>query len=518
MRILLVSTYELGHQPLHVASPAGALTRAGHQVRCLDLSVEPFDVGAVRWADAVACSVPMHTACRLALAACAQVRLLDPHMPLCLYGLYAQLAVAAATEPPADLAVAGEYEPRLLRWADELEESARGADRTRANRPPGATHPPGGPRPGTHAVVELGRGRFGLPARHLLPPLDRYARLSTYEGLRLVGYVEASHGCAHRCRHCPVPAVYDGRTRLVGIDAILADVAQLVEMGARHITFGDPDFLNGPHHALRVFSAMHEAFGDLTFDVTAKVEHVLEHHDLWPRFATAGCLFVVSAFESTSDTILAHLAKRHTAAQEVEAVAVLRAAGIEPRPSFLPFTPWTNAQDVIDLLDLVWACDLVGNVDPVQYSIRLLVPPGSLLLTSGALEGLLGPYDADHLSWTWRSPDPRLDLLAQKLGHLAERAGAEDWSAAQAYEAVRAETLDTLGPVATGRAPKSSSPLSSSIPPDERPRLTEPWFCCAEPTDSQLDATSLVARTTRADGTSTVDPTSLESLIGESVP
>jgi len=40
MRVLLVSTYELGHQPLHVASPAALLRRVGHDVRCLDLSVE----------------------------------------------------------------------------------------------------------------------------------------------------------------------------------------------------------------------------------------------------------------------------------------------------------------------------------------------------------------------------------------------------------------------------------------------------------------------------------------------
>jgi hypothetical protein len=320
----------------------------------------------------------------------------------------------------------------------------------------------------------------------LLPPLDRYARLSAWGELRLAAYVEASHGCAHRCRHCPVPVVYDGRTRLVGIDAVLADVAQLVEMGARHVTFGDPDFLNGPHHALRVVSALHQTFADLTFDVTAKVEHVLAHRDVWSSFAAAGCLFVVSAFESASDTILAHLAKGHSVVQEVEAVAVLRAAGIEPRPSLLPFTPWTKAQDVIDLVDLVSSCDLVGNVDPVQYAIRLLVPPGSLLLASGALDGLVGPYDNEHLGWTWHSADPRLDLLAQRLSRIAERAGTESWPAAQAYEVVRAETFRALGASAAEHPPKSEAWLRSAIPEDERPRLTEAWFCCAEPTTAQL--------------------------------
>jgi Radical SAM superfamily len=491
VRVLLVSTYELGHQPLHVASPAGLLTRAGHEVKCLDLSAE-----------AVACSVPMHTACRLALAACTQIRSLNPLVPVCLYGLYAQLATTAATVSLPDLSVAGEYEPRLLRWVSELEDHPTGNGSTGIGSTGigstgigstgiGSTGigPPGEPGGGTRAVVELGRGHFGLPARHLLPPLDRYARLSTSNELRLAGYVEASHGCAHRCRHCPVPVVYAGRTRLVGIDAVLEDIAQLVDMGARHITFGDPDFLNGPHHALRVVSAVHEEFGDLTFDVTAKVEHILAQRDLWPLFAAAGCVFVVSAFESASDVILGHLAKGHDAAQEMDAVAVLRAAGIEPRPSFLPFTPWTGPRDVIELLDLVAACDLVGNVDPVQYSIRLLVPPGSLLLASGSLDGLLGPYDAEHLGWTWRSAEPRLDLLAESLARLAESAGAEGWSAEQAYEATRAETFRVLGTPAKP-APKIEARLRSAIARDERPRLTESWFCCAEPTESQLRTAS----------------------------
>jgi hypothetical protein len=280
---------------------------------------------------------------------------------------------------------------------------------------------------------------------------------------------------------------------LVSIDALVEDISQLAEMGARHVTFGDPDFLNGPRHALRVLSALHGSFPELTFDVTAKVEHVLAHPELWPRFAQTGCLFVVSAFESTNDTILAHLAKGHRAAEEVEAVAVLRAAGIEPRPSLLPFTPWTSAQDVIDLLDLVAACDLIGNVDPVQYAIRLLVPPGSLLLASGSLDGHLGPYDAGRLGWTWNSPDPRLDRLALELSRIAERAGAENWSSLPAYEAIRAETVTSLGLDASAGPPSSAPRLRSTVPPDERPRLTEAWFCCAEPTEAQLRGAVLEA-------------------------
>ncbi len=462
MRVLLVSTYELGHQPIHVASPAGALIRGGHEVRCVDLAVERLDPEAVAWAEAVALSVPMHTAMRLALAAAAAIRAARPGLALCFYGLYAVLA----EEGLDGLSIAGEYEPELVAWVEGLAGSGV----------PAAT--------GTR--IALGRGAFGLPARHLLPPLDAYARLALAGGERLAGYVEASHGCAHRCRHCPVPVVYDGRTRLVGEEALLADVTQLVELGMEHLSFGDPDFLNGPHHARRVVDAVHGAFPGLSFDVTVKVEHILRHPALWPELAAKGCLFVVSAFESATDAILERLDKGHTVADEIEAVRLLREAGIEPRPSLLPFTPWTGPEDLWALVDLVAGCDLVGNVDPIQYAIRLLVPPRSLLLAAGELEGRLEDYDREHLGWRWRAPDPRVDELQLALAALAERAGAGLWPAEEAYSAVR-EAVGGAFPGEGGPRPGIIPGLASVLAPDERPRLTEAWFCCAEPMRSQLD-------------------------------
>jgi hypothetical protein len=456
----------------------------------MDLSIDPFDPDVLAWADAVAFSVPMHTAMRLALAVCQEIRVRRPEVPICLYGLYAGLDAGrheTSTENLVDLTIAGEYEPTLVSWVADLVGGGGGG---RAGGPEG------------RAQVTLGRGKFGLPSRHLLPPLDRYARLSVSGELRLAGYVEASHGCTHRCRHCPVPVVYDGRTRLVSEDTVVADVAQLVALGARHLTFGDPDFLNGPHQAMRVVAAVHGAFPDLSFDITTKVEHVLEHRDLWPKLARSGLLFVVSAFESASDLVLAKLDKGHTVADEVEAVAVLRASGVEPRPSLMPFTPWTTSTDIRDLLDLVSFCDLVGNVEPVHFAIRLLVPPGSLLLGPDGLDGALGPYDTEGLSWTWKAPDPRLDLLQGDVAAIAARAAADEWPAIQAYDAVRAAVADALmgdgGPFPPP-PPVSDERLLSPLAPDDRPRLTEAWFCCAEPTDAQFQALH-VATTSPARG------------------
>jgi radical SAM superfamily enzyme YgiQ (UPF0313 family) len=499
MRVLLVSTYELGHQPIHVASPASRLTSDGHQVRCLDLSVDPMDPEDVQWAEVIGFSVPMHTAMRLAVEACTEVRRIAPSAPVCFYGLY---ALVDADSGVADKAIAGEYEPELAKWIAELAQTSNESDESTPSEAPSIADPgveapliavPSGTDPRDtqqRVIVSIGKasGDFGLPARELLPPLERYARLEAGGERRLAGYVEASHGCSHRCRHCPVPVVYDGRTRVVGIDALLADIAQLVAHGAEHLTFGDPDFLNRPRHACRAVQAVHGAFPDLTFDVTVKVEHIIAHSGLWPSFRDAGCLFVVSAFESTSDRVLRILDKGHSARDEFAAVKLLRDAGIEPRPSLLPFTPWSEPRDIVDLLDFVARCDLVGNIDPVQFAIRLLVPPGSLLLTAGLLDGLLDGYDPEHLGWTWHSHDQRLDTLADELGAIAAQAGDEAWPPAVAYTAIRHTALQALGYDPGMPEVRADETLRSPLPPELRPRLSEPWFCCAEPTCTQLGA------------------------------
>ncbi|HEX9467801.1 MAG TPA: radical SAM protein, partial [Acidimicrobiia bacterium] len=326
--------------------------------------------------------------------------------------------------------------------------------------------------------------RAVVPARDLLPPLERYAHLAINDELRLVGTVAASHGCAHRCRHCPVPVVYDGRVRRVDEPAVLADVAQLVDMGARHITFGDPDFLNAPPHSLRVARAMHERFPDVTFDCTVKVEHVLRHANIWAEMAALGCVFVVSAFESMNDAILERLDKGHTAADAARATVLLREQGIDVRPSFMPFTPWSSTSDVIELLDFVHRHDLVGSVDPVQYTIRLLLPKGSLLLGHPDLAPWLGGWDDTRMSYSWTAADPDVDTLQVAIADLVEESTAMGDSVIATYQKVR-EAAD---------APAVD--LSTSTV--GRPRLTESWFCCAEPTQVQLRTVSNATVSSRA--------------------
>lgn len=453
MNVLVVSTYELGHQPLSAATATAFLVGAGHQVRCVDVAVGTLSADDVDWAERVALSVPMHTAMRLALQVAATVRDRRPGLPLCFFGLYAGMAGDLTVTSPADAVIAGEFEPGLTAWA-------AGGD-------------PGAP-------VQLGRFEAQIPDRRLLPELGRYTRLAIAGEQRSVGLVAASRGCSHRCRHCPVPVVYDGRVRPVAEETVLADVDQLVSAGARHVSFADPDFLNAPHHARRIMAAVHARHPDLTFDATIKVEHLLAHPDILPELADAGCVFVVSAFESVSDRILAVLHKGHTAADMSEAVAALRSHGIEIRPSWLPFTPWTTLDDLTALVDFVVAHDLIANVDPVQYSVRLLVPDGSLLLGEPAMTAYLGGYDPTRLGWTWVHPDPVIDRLQAHIAALVEAHVDDDPE--RTFDQV-----DALIRSYASNAPKRPARGAvSSGPGGERARLTEPWFCCSEPTEAQL--------------------------------
>jgi radical SAM superfamily enzyme YgiQ (UPF0313 family) len=453
VRVLVVSTYELGHQPLSAATATAALLHAGHEVRCVDVAVDTLGRADVDWAERVALSVPMHTAMRIALRVAATIRVPRPDLPMCFFGLYAGMGGELTATSPADAIIAGEYEPGLVAWAA------------------GEDH---------GAAIQLSRSPARRPVRTFLPPLERYTRLAGGGDERLVGSVAASRGCSHRCRHCPVPVVYNGRVRPADEAAVLADVDQLVAAGARHISFADPDFLNAPHHSRRVVAAIHRRHPELTFDATIKVEHILRYPDALPDLARAGCAFVVSAFESVSDSVLARLHKGHTAADASEAVSALRAEGIEVRPSWLPFTPWTTADDLVAMMDFVVDHDLIANVDPVQYTVRLLVPDGSLLLDEPMMTAHLKGYDPARLGWTWAHPDADVDHLQHELATLVEaRVGQPPEQTFEEVDALMRAGAET-SPVRSARGAVSAGP------PGERAHLTEPWFCCSEPTEAQL--------------------------------
>ena len=80
MKVCLINTYDLGHQPFGIASPARWLEDEGANVKCLDLSVECIDEDAVKFAGLIAIYLPMHTATRLAIEVLPKINNLNSDM------------------------------------------------------------------------------------------------------------------------------------------------------------------------------------------------------------------------------------------------------------------------------------------------------------------------------------------------------------------------------------------------------------------------------------------------------
>ncbi len=437
----------------------GFLEQAGYAPDALDIAVETLDPAKVARARVVGISVPMHTALRLGVRVGEWVRAINPTSHLCFYGLYASLNAEYLLDHGADSVIGGEWETPLVALVQALEA--------------GKSNPVAGVgRKGRPAPPFLQRLPFPVASRGALPPLGKYARLER-DGVRtLVGSVEASRGCLHLCLHCPIPPVYGGRFFVVPKAVVLGDIRRLVASGASHISFGDPDFLNGPRHSLAIVRAMHPEFPALTFDFTAKIEHILERRTFFPELGRLGCVFMVSAVESLSDPVLANLEKGHTRADVQEALQIVRESGIAFRPTWVAFTPWTTLHDYLQVLEFVEAEGLIDHVDPVQYTIRLLIPSGSRLLERPAIRPFLGPLDQASFSYGWTHPEPRMDHLHRAVCVLVEEAARAEEDPGVTFHRVRGLAYAALG---------RSLPAAVS-PPLERdrsrpPRLTETWFC-----------------------------------------
>jgi len=459
VRALLISTYEMGRQPFGLASAAAWLRQGGCDVVCADVAKEKLEDATLASADVVAFHLPMHTATRLAAPVITKARAISPQARICAFGLYAPLNEAWLRSLGVEAVFGGEFEEALVRFTQEKQPQ-------NAQKPQHNTSSVDSV--GSVVASTLPRIHFLVPDRSTLPPLTKYASLQMPDGSRrTVGYTEASRGCKHVCRHCPVVPIYNGQFRIVAPDVVLADIDAQVAAGARHITFGDPDFFNGPTHAMRVVEGLHASHPDVSYDVTIKVEHLLQQRDLLPRLAGTGCAFVTSAVESIDDEVLAIFDKGHTRADFFAAVELCRAANVTLVPTFVAFHPWLTLGSYCELVDTIQQLDLVDHVAPIQLAIRLLVPEGSRLLTVEAMRRHIGPFDPVTLTYRWSHPDPRVDALHADLTTLVGTRLTSN----------RRDLFDAIRGLAHDRAGR---PRAQSRPARARatvPYLNEPWYC-----------------------------------------
>jgi radical SAM superfamily enzyme YgiQ (UPF0313 family) len=471
-KIVLISTYELGRQPFGLASPAAWLRKRGHSIVCLDLARQELDEAAVKAADLIAIYLPMHTATRLAAQLLPALRAQNSRAHLCCYGLYAPMNEAYLRSLGVSTILGGEFENGLVHLAERvLQANGNGASQL----------------PQEEALVSMERLQFEVPDRSGLPALQKYAHLIIPEngpqdesgkGYRIVGSTEASRGCKHLCRHCPIVPVYNGVFRIVPREIVMEDIRRQVAAGAQHISFGDPDFFNGIGHAIPLAEQFHCEFPEITYDVTIKIEHLRKYAEHIPKLKDTGCLFVISAVESVDDVVLAALEKGHSRVDFLQVAEKFRELGMTLHPTFVPFSPWTTVESYLDLLKVISEQQLTENVAPIQLGIRLLIPEGSRMLELEDIRRAIGPFDRESLVYPWKHADPRVDALSETVQEIAAAADREKATRTQAFERVWIAAHRAAGIAAP--------PLVKNSGARPVPFLSEPWYCCAEPTRDQL--------------------------------
>jgi radical SAM superfamily enzyme YgiQ (UPF0313 family) len=472
MSVLLISTYDMGRQPFGLASPAAWLREAGIAVTCADLSRDRLPQEAVRAASVVGFFLPMHTATRLALPVIDRVRTLNPGARLLAYGLYAPLNAELLRERGVAEILDGEFEQALVDYVNFQRHNSQ-LHNSQTPTPPadnlrGGTWQVGAPESGFNRAP-IARLAFKQPLRDGLPPLSKYAGLQVGAERRTVGYTEASRGCKHHCRHCPIVPVYGGRFRIVPPDVVLADARAQVAAGATHITFGDPDFFNGIKHARDVVERFARECPGVTYDVTIKVEHLLQHAATLPVLRDTGCALVTTAVEAIDDRVLGYLEKGHTCADVERAVALCGSIGLQLSPTFVAFTPWTTLASYVEFLQVIDRLGLVENVAPIQLAIRLLVTGNSRLLELDDVQAIVRPFDLVSLTYPWAHPDPRVDALH---GMVSTLVGVR-------MNAPRGEVFARVWEAAHAHAGVPPPPRRLPVLPARAtvPYLTEPWYC-----------------------------------------
>lgn len=458
--VVLINPYELGRQPFALAQPCAWLNKEGFQVDCLDLSLQKLEPLLLGNAGMIAIYIGMHTATRIAVEALPRIRNMAPDAHLCVYGLYAPMNAEYLRELGVQSIFGGECEPELLALARQLRTSGKIAVQT-------------------DTVVNLSKIDFIVPDRSRLPALKQYAHLNMPDSsTKVVGFAEGTRGCKHFCTHCPVVPVYKGKFRVIPVDIVMADIRQQMASGAQHISFGDPDFLNGPVHAMKIVRALHHEFPELTYDATIKIQHLINHADLLPELKQTGCLFIIAAVEAIDDEVLGYLEKNHTCADFIKAADLVKESGIALSPTFVPFTPWTTLGAYLALLRQLVNLELVESVAPIQLSIRLLIPQGSHMLNIPGFTALIKPFDPELLGYPWTNPDPRVDQLQKTIQTWIAEAEQQSLSRYVIFDRIWKMAHEVLG--------KTAPELSKDVLGPTIPHMSEPWYCCAEPTDQLL--------------------------------
>lgn len=404
MKYLVASTFEGGYQPLNAISATTALLDADIDAQMIDIYVEGLSLESFSDADLVFICVPLFDSLTAGTQLAKQLKEAKPSQKICFFGQYATINAKSLASKYGDYAIAGEWEKPIVSLAKhlsgELGQDLRGViDRTRGLS-------------SEIIVPQLIRDGFRLPRRDLAPPLHKYPQPQLEKLLgekKVVGGVEGSRGCHHKCSYCSVYAAYDGKVLLVSDDLVERDVANLVSLGMTHLTFTDADFFNAKKHGLKIIRTLHSQFPDLTYDFTTRVDHILENKEAIKEMGQLGLAFITTALEFPKQEVLDQVFKEMNVPMIEEALAFLKEAGVKVNPTFITFNPWVSLEDMAELHDFIARNELEKIVDPIQFETRLHLYKGSPLLNNDTVKEL--HLEEHEFHFEWQHSDSRLDTL-----------------------------------------------------------------------------------------------------------
>ena len=438
MKILLTSFYDLGKQPKIIAEIVDRYNSSEIDFDFFDFSVEDQNIDLENY-DVLGIYAPMHTATILSIE-----YIKDKKLPnkMFTFGLYGSVLEDFNSSIRYIKDIESDELALFLEINDDHQFSLKN----------------------------------NIPNRQIFPDISNYAHLVDGSNNLIAGSVETTYGCKHSCTHCPVPISFNGSFKTYSLEKIVSDVENQVKQGAKHISFNDPDFFNGPMHALKILEALNKKFPGITYDSTIKVEHIIKYKKYFKELASLNMVFVISAFETTNDKVLSILEKNHTRSDLNNSIEISQEFGIDIRPTWMPFSPWTELKDLSNIVELIEGYQLRETVDPIQLTIKLLIPKHSLIIQRPEIKKYLGNYEKESLSFQWKYENIDAEKLQFTLFDFILNNSELD------------EHKQYLGMVSIIEE-FTSTKLLTNFKYDFKnvPKLSETWFCCAEPSKIQLD-------------------------------
>ncbi|MGI9489275.1 MAG: arsinothricin biosynthesis radical SAM protein ArsL [Geminicoccaceae bacterium] len=408
MKTVVMSIFEGGYQPITALSAFTALQESGHDTEFFDLYVEGEEkLASLADSEVFVLSVPLYDALKAVPDIVGQIKAIRSDARIVFFGQYATINAGLLAGSQGDYAVVGEWEHPLVGLLDNLTGKA--------------TDVPEGIADGQ--MVSSGqipkpyrsRNHMQVPNRRVAPSLAKYPQPHLDKLLgksTIVGGLETTRGCHHKCTYCSVFAAYDGKVILSSEDIVVRDVANLVDQGMEHLTFIDADFFNAKRYAMNMLRSLHKEFPSITYDLTTRVDHILENPDFVDEMADLNVRVITSALEFPSQTVLDQVYKEMTVPMIEEAIASIGKSGIILNPTFIMFNPWVGLEDIAKFHDFVTRNGLEELIDPIQYETRLHLYKGSPLLLNPTIQNLELTEQEFHIDW--KHPDPLVDELYLK--------------------------------------------------------------------------------------------------------